>query len=476
MDTRDAPPSEDLATDLLNGWKEIAAFLGKGVRTAQRWEIELGLPIQRLGEKGLIIQARKSEILAWRQSARHPEVLNSASPAPAAPLFRAAAVFGLSVALLGAGALVLHRGVPRSPVGTRTTVAKAEVMNGSLRALDYEGNVLWSHRFASPLEGSYPRGRSTTNSASKLRLVDVDGDGVAEVAINVILDPTGPASTYVFDANGTLRFQRRPGRPVTFGSQRMQSFSALDIYSVPHPDGKSQLFVTGNHQAAFGSVLERVDAQGRVLSEYWSNGFITDVRPMTLDGRRFLAVGAFNNEWRGASLALLPLENPSGRAPAAKPEYLCSDCPASEPSAFVVFPQSDVLSELTGGMGAAWIWDTHFDEPDRWRINVRHGELTPLGQTDQHIGMVTYTLNAHGFSVEDVYPGPGFVAIHKDLSRAGRLPHAFGAEDSERLSRVLVWRDGRFSTSESRFAKAMGLTHAQDRAQHLTTTAPLSGR
>jgi len=32
---------------VLNSWKEIAAYLGKGVRTVQRWEQTLGLPVKR---------------------------------------------------------------------------------------------------------------------------------------------------------------------------------------------------------------------------------------------------------------------------------------------------------------------------------------------------------------------------------------------------------------------------------------------
>jgi hypothetical protein len=36
----------------LNGWKEIASFLGKGVRTVRRRERELGLPGHRLGREG----------------------------------------------------------------------------------------------------------------------------------------------------------------------------------------------------------------------------------------------------------------------------------------------------------------------------------------------------------------------------------------------------------------------------------------
>jgi hypothetical protein len=33
--------------DVLSGWKDIAIHLAKGVRTVQRYERELGLPIHR---------------------------------------------------------------------------------------------------------------------------------------------------------------------------------------------------------------------------------------------------------------------------------------------------------------------------------------------------------------------------------------------------------------------------------------------
>src|SRR5438128_1203203 len=56
--------------DQLNGWKDIALYIGKSVRTAQRWERELGLPVRRIqGVAGEIVYALKAEIDAWtRQS------------------------------------------------------------------------------------------------------------------------------------------------------------------------------------------------------------------------------------------------------------------------------------------------------------------------------------------------------------------------------------------------------------------------
>lgn len=51
---------------ILGGWKEIANYLGKGVRTVQRYERELGLPVRRAaGKSGASVIATKVEIDAW---------------------------------------------------------------------------------------------------------------------------------------------------------------------------------------------------------------------------------------------------------------------------------------------------------------------------------------------------------------------------------------------------------------------------
>ena len=52
--------------DRLDSWKEIANFLNKDPRTAQRWERERGLPVHRYpGDKSGGVFAYKSEIEAW---------------------------------------------------------------------------------------------------------------------------------------------------------------------------------------------------------------------------------------------------------------------------------------------------------------------------------------------------------------------------------------------------------------------------
>ncbi len=73
----------------LNGWKEIAAHFGKGVRTVQRWEQVYGLPVRRVsGDGGEIIYAFVEELDDWEQQRRssrhgHPSNGSDADAGPA---------------------------------------------------------------------------------------------------------------------------------------------------------------------------------------------------------------------------------------------------------------------------------------------------------------------------------------------------------------------------------------------------------
>src|SRR5439155_13963984 len=71
MNDADAEHSIETAdrSERLESWKEIAAYLGRGVTTVQRWEQQEGLPIHRLphAKKGSIF-ALKSELDEWRRA------------------------------------------------------------------------------------------------------------------------------------------------------------------------------------------------------------------------------------------------------------------------------------------------------------------------------------------------------------------------------------------------------------------------
>jgi len=61
-----AAPSANMKAVVLNSWKEIASYLGRGVRTVQRYERELGLPVRRPhGRSRSAVIALRDELDAW---------------------------------------------------------------------------------------------------------------------------------------------------------------------------------------------------------------------------------------------------------------------------------------------------------------------------------------------------------------------------------------------------------------------------
>ena len=54
---------------VLNSWKEIANYLDRGVRTVQRWESQLALPVHRFRPaKRTPVFAFPSELMTWLET------------------------------------------------------------------------------------------------------------------------------------------------------------------------------------------------------------------------------------------------------------------------------------------------------------------------------------------------------------------------------------------------------------------------
>jgi hypothetical protein len=64
MSTQESESKSELMPVLL-GWKGIARYLGKGIRTVQRWESEFDFPVRRTHEGPTSVLAVPAEIDAW---------------------------------------------------------------------------------------------------------------------------------------------------------------------------------------------------------------------------------------------------------------------------------------------------------------------------------------------------------------------------------------------------------------------------
>jgi tetratricopeptide (TPR) repeat protein len=109
---------EGFASERLDGWKAIAAFLCRDIRTVQRWELSEGLPIHRLEHKRRAsAYAFVSELEAWQRQ-QSPQTLEAHPPGDPAAIVRQhrrrtiswlVGALAVVVALLGVGFLVWER-------------------------------------------------------------------------------------------------------------------------------------------------------------------------------------------------------------------------------------------------------------------------------------------------------------------------------------------------------------------------------
>lgn len=75
---RDIVPPGMPDVHILNSWKEISNYIGRGVRTVQRWEELYGLPVHRAaGRDRSAVYALSDEVDAWLRMGKMHEASKS---------------------------------------------------------------------------------------------------------------------------------------------------------------------------------------------------------------------------------------------------------------------------------------------------------------------------------------------------------------------------------------------------------------
>jgi hypothetical protein len=114
-------PGNPAASATLQGWKEIATELGRSVRTVQRWERKLGLPVHKLGEGvGSPVFAFKDELRSWLR-VKAEEGINTEAGMPS----EAALLVQDELSFWPRRAELINR---RETLGSKTTPSEPEII------------------------------------------------------------------------------------------------------------------------------------------------------------------------------------------------------------------------------------------------------------------------------------------------------------------------------------------------------------
>lgn len=471
----------------LTGWKEIATYLVKGVRTVQRWEKVYGLPVHRIGEDGgEIIYAFTREIDAWldefERRRRSGAIVDEGGPASTADIETSGGladpehrdrrtatdsplpggdathprqparhgrsigtwiVVTIAIVAAGTGIAWQVRQHPAPPQLVQPAAWRVEA--DTLIVLDGQQRELWRHPFDFDLQESVylpnPEVALIPAERGVVDVVDLDNDGSREVVFAARTNDTERAALYVFNADGSKRFEYHPAPTVTTGDKTFAPpWRVRGFVRTRNADGTRTLWVVFIHQLWFPSRLDQLDASGRVLSSYVSNGYISTVDLGTWQGAPAIFVGATNNEHRGASLAIFRGTRVRGSAPAANPNYRCTNCEAAGPDAFIVFPRSCIRMIRDE---QADITRTEVDANGRLQVAVLQGR-EPIPPSTATVGVPAYYDIAGDLSEASVEVSRELGLMHRIVREQGRLDHDLGARDRDTLLPLLKWDGARF--------------------------------
>ena len=461
-----------MANRRLESWKEIAAHLGRTVRTAQRYEKEAGLPVHResLGLHERVF-AFTGELDRWLESearfqtpapdpvtepngdAPMTDIGNTpeaprrveSMPLPALrrwlPRIAAAGLLVLAFLIVGRG-LVSRRDRPAPSQGR---VDSIRLEDSELSALDAEGRVLWRKTFPAPLirleSRQHPFCFPPEGQVSALE--DIDGDGRREILVLTGSNDIKliPSILHCLSEDGEGRWRYQPGRPLVFGATRQDGHYLARYFLLDDldGDGRREVLLNSFHHINYPALLTLLDSSGQRRGEYVHSGHICSIATADLDGdghREILASG-INNGYEKGVLAVLDCRAVAGASPQPDtPEYQCLDVPQGQELGYLLLPR-DCVNRLTEPYGTAAGIQLL---PNEIRIGTGFVLLPPCGQG----GGLTFRLDRQ-FRLRGVDADDGYPAFHRCLEEQGRLDHPFSESELDRLDPILYWNGRSFT-------------------------------
>ncbi len=270
----------------LSSWKEIAAYLGRDVRTAIRWEKERALPVHReaSGPGRPTVYALVEELDRWMMGHRDQAPIESPAestgppetPRPPRRLLRALVYFGLA-ALVSLGGVFLvrdliERAADRHVQFTRSDFPAAGPMSVGVADFDGDGNpdVVFTNAATNTIDilfgdgtGEFKRRVSIPSSTEpeRVAIADFNGDSIPDLAITH--RNSHDVSAMLGDGHGAFR---ETFRWPTKGRSRW--VTAADL----NGDGKPDLVVACSAAQKVLVLLGRGDGRFDGAQEYEANG------------------------------------------------------------------------------------------------------------------------------------------------------------------------------------------------------------
>ena len=454
-----------LAADRLDGWKAIADYLARDIRTLQRWRDERGLPIHRVpGSKGGTVFAYPAELDAWlresptvKKEESAAVVAESGESLTLAPFdSRALAPFDsralaqgkqgrqdtrdpialrrlVLIGLAGAAALAMG-GIAGGLSWPTRPFERAELRSDSLVALDRDGRAVWSFRLPERSAEGSVKGALLIPKLREAAPVDLDGDGAQElVALVDFYQHTEPrhnerGEIFCLSSRGALLWTFTPEQTLTFGGRTFSGPWRNRAWLFA--SSTTPVWISFIHQTWWPSFVMTLDAKGRSELRFVSAGHIEALGRIATPSGTYMLAGGTNNDYGAAALAALDDQGAHATTSPSSgtPSMTCDGCPPGLPAKYLLFPRSELNIAL--GDPRNFVHLLTVSQGGGIDISVREHGGTPLLRGVYHLSA---DLTPEWFAMSDAY-----WETHRRLSGEGKLNHS--PEECPERTRGMVVR------------------------------------
>lgn len=422
----------------LTSWKEIAAHLGRDVRTVLRWEKDRGLPVHRVpGATGRVVFAYTDELDAWSRGlstkAPDPAVPGVADPTPvpvpsldvartpdppAASASRPRTLIVSAAALIAATiGFVAWRAAAPAKGASPPTIA---VTDAAVVATGSDGAERWRHAFA-------PGEKPVTIQGRHSDTLEDGGMLVATAYTAGIIGTTvRGGELFRFSSKGRLEFRFTFDDRLQFGEGPYGPPWGLADYRA-HGEGTAwRVAVVAHHHEWWPSVITILDREWKRRGTFAHGGWVERLHWVSADR---LMIAGFSNEFDGGMVGILDARALDGQSPSDDPKYTCSSCGAGAPVRYIVLPRSEV-NRLTASPFNRVVLVV---KPET--VVARTIEVPATYQAPDALYEFTPALDLVRASYSDRY-----WEIHRELQSQGKITHS-RAECPERNGprKIRVW-------------------------------------
>ena len=337
-------PLESSSMKTLSSWKEISSYLGVDIKTAQRYETKLGLPVHR--REGLL----RSRVFAFRDEIDQWQNRNSAiklKPQKVIWLFRRR----LFLAILGVIALAAFSYFIYSHTLRSAQPANFRIDLSTLVILDKFGRDLWpfeTHALNLWEENQYrdafQRKKEISDEIRMLPVImikDIDLDGLNEVLFSIqTTDGLKAGILYCLDSHGTELWRFEAGREIQLGSRVYpKDFVIIGVdVSDLNNDGRMEIFLMAHAREEIPTRVVILNVRGDLMGEYWNVGQFNDYafEDLNSDGRKEILLVGQNNGYDRPCLVVLDSDSMRGISP-SRPPLECRDLAKGSEKYYLLF-------------------------------------------------------------------------------------------------------------------------------------------